>query len=555
MNDIIDSLLQIGIQPISAEQPAGDNIRYDDDFEFIEYELAKQGSVIDRGVVNWDKVIQSCMSVLSEKSKDLKVSCYLIRGLYEVYGMSGLKSGLEINLQLLNNFWDNVFPVKQRAKANSYEWLSSKFETIFSELSVDNIVLNDLQNCYESVCQIEQFLNEKLNKQAPALGCFRRSIHDLLEKSKAIEDSRMDAKRVAASKHKTPSEAPQNIARQAETLNQKHITDTAALSKAEISQKISGNNEIIIPKNTTEVLSDRDRNKLIRQCQDALRTLTGIDLKQSLDTPSAYAVNRFTTWMTINQLPVHKDKLTALKPVPADKRHHYNDLYLSENYQQLIPLVEHSFSRSPFWLDAHRLIYFSLDALGFTDSATQVREHLALFLRRFPELCEFKFSDQTPFADALTKQWIQSDILLDNSENTAVNALINSDESDALLLAEAKDLVSQKKIKQALQLFQNKIKIQENARQRALWKYQLASFCYEISHYQLAFFLLQEIDGFLQKYNLEYWEPELEKNVVHLLFLCIKKSDEIAESLIDTEFTAIYARLCQLDPVRAVDIK
>ena len=132
-----DVLAELGVVPISGTQPTGVNIRYDDEFELIEDELAKQGSLVDRGPVKWDKVAQAAINILSNKSKDLKVSCFLIRALYETDGFKGLAAGLRINQQLLENFWEQLYPAKQRARVNAYEWLGSKFDNAFLELQFE----------------------------------------------------------------------------------------------------------------------------------------------------------------------------------------------------------------------------------------------------------------------------------------------------------------------------------------------------------------------------------------------------------------------------------
>ena len=82
------------------------------------------------------------------------------------------------------------------------------------------------------------------------------------------------------------------------------------------------------------------------------------------------------------------------------------------------------------------------------------------------------------------------------------------------------------------------------------------------------------LDGFLLENNLKCWEPDLEKNVVHLLIQSLKNSDvldflksentslndEVIESdssdtLSDNrEINSLYSRLCQLDPILALDI-
>ena len=100
-------------------------------------------------------------------------------------------------------------------------------------------------------------------------------------------------------------------------------------------------------------------------------------------------------------------------------------------------------------------------------------------------------------------------------------------------------------------------------RKKTFWKYHLAQFCYDNAQHKLAFFLLKEIDGFLQKYNLKYWEPDLEKNVVYLLILCLKngsknlidETNKIGKNKEHKEINKLYPRLCQLDPILALEIQ
>ncbi len=601
MTESQEILSEIGLKPISIDHPAGINVRYDEDFEFVEDELSKQGSMIDRGQVNWDKVTEASINILSNKSKDLKVSCYLIRSLFENKGLSGLEAGLNANYQLLTNFWDDLFPIKKKARANAYEWLSSKFESSKFESLLDNIEpdlesLSYLENSYASIQNIEQFLNEKLSDDAPALGNFRRMIYELVEPAKELKN--IDNKR--ESNLQTIQVSEKNInqtvvnSEHASGKNSKNDIDIGAIEnqipESAHSEHNNLNKTVASNLNAPIVLaSEKDKNKIIRQCHETLRDLSSWSIDKTLDSPSAYAINRFSTWMGISQLPLHNNNVTPLKPIPKDKISLYTNLFNNKNFQSLIPQVELSFSKSPFWLDAHRLVSISLEALGMSDSSNQVKEHLGVFLRRFPALVDLKFSDQSDFADQLTKQWINSEILAKNSNQTTLAADTNDDSEYETITCEARDLVKQKKMKEAIKLFKKNILLQLDLRKKTFWKYYLARFCFDNGEQKLAFFLLKEIDGFLQKNNLQCWEPDLEKNVVYLLIQSLKNSsvleilqgnpvnltqtegcfqadgsssskgfltaDETSKTHETKEMNKLYSRLCQLDPVLALDIK
>ncbi len=592
MNELELVLIELGKEPIKGGKPTGTNIRYDDEFELVEDELSKQGSMVDRGLVHWDKVIEATSNILSNKSKDLKVSCYLTRALFETKGLGGLQIGLEINYQLLKLFWDDVYPIKNRAKANAYEWMTSKFIPLIEELEPELDSLPTLQGSYDSIQKIEQFLNGQLGSDAPALGKLRRLINDLIERLDHLKINKDDKKKQINSLQKkvenkilTETSSSKNIST---TINNKsndidpidsQLSPNIYSHEKKVSSSLINNSISQSTGYITNTISDtnnkKDKNKIIRECHETLRNLSIWSINQSLDSPSAYAMNRFSTWMGISQLPMHSDNVTPLKPVPKDKLTIYTDLFNNKKYQELIPQVEQSFSKSPFWLDAHRLVSVSLEALGMNEASMLVKGHLALFIRRFTGLLEMKFSDNTDFADQLTKQWINTEVLSSNDCQSSLS--IDSSEVDSAydeVIKSAREFVKQQKMKEAIKLFQDNISKEGNLRKKIFWKYYLARFCYDNGEHKIAYFLLKEIDGFLLDKSLKYWEPDLEKNVIYLLIQSLKNSsvmelfkpectsvsedssetDELDVTFGKREINCLYSRLCQLDPILALDI-
>ena len=332
MTKLTDLVPDIVLLPISSEQPAGNDIRYDDEFEFIEDELSKQRSMIDRGPINWEKVKQACINILSNKSKDLKVSCYLTRALFEKEGFPGLQSGLNVNYQLLTIFWDDSFPQKTRARANAYEWLSDKFKVLFNDFKPQEDSLNYLQSSYTSIENIEQFLNEKLSDNAPALGDFRRSVYELLETVKQLNINEQESTPEPGIINK--SELNNNQFVRTDSINtqpdsSRIISDTTNKNLAHPDKSDLNKTLISAPVKITGSINEKEQNKIIRQCHETLRDLSSYSINKSLDTPSSYAMNRFSTWMGISTLPVHTENVTPLMPVPKDKIIHYTNLFNS----------------------------------------------------------------------------------------------------------------------------------------------------------------------------------------------------------------------------------
>lgn len=571
----------IGLRPVSEQQPQGDNVRYDDDFETLEDELARQGALIDRGKVNWKKIAELSIRILEKKSKDIKVSCYLTRALYETYGFEGLAQGLEINQAILEKYWDKLYPKKARARSNAYEWLTSKIEPVLQDYlspsTTISVNVSVIENCFNITKSIEEFLLSHLDDQAPALGNMRRSLNDILVQVKEQQKPECFDNDVQSTQTDTTVQKLNQVGNNNTISNNQSEINSTSVDKeaASSSQKIAASSEQSIQTAKIDKIDIRHSNRKerirsLKACQEVLRDFAAAEILEDINSPSAYAINRMSTWLNIEQLPMNKEGITPLRPIPTDKKNQILVLFEQQKYKELISLAENSFSRSPFWLDAHRIVAYSLEALGYKDCAEQVRLHLSIFLRRFPDIIHFKFNDQSDFADSATRQWINKQVISDNSGRTTHNTgnvktagLI--DKELTLIQEQADALVSTNKLSEAVLLFQKQHSKQTSQKEKIYWKFFLAQFCFSHGKTQISISILKEIDGFLQTNNLQYWEPELATNVTHLLYLSLNENlnsqrnsdsqtDDSNITNIRSELMTLYTRLCQLDPVLALEV-
>jgi type VI secretion system protein VasJ len=60
-----------------------------------------------------------------------------------------------------------------------------------------------------------------------------------------------------------------------------------------------------------------------------------------------------------------------------------------------------------FWLNAHRLVASALDGLGHEQAKKAVVNAVVAFVGAFPGIMDLKFVSGTPFADEMTKLWIE----------------------------------------------------------------------------------------------------------------------------------------------------
>jgi len=67
---------------------------------------------------DWRAVIEKATRVLCEKSKDLDVVAWLIEGLVRMHGFTGLRDGLRLARELIEQYWDELYPSRDSAGAD-----------------------------------------------------------------------------------------------------------------------------------------------------------------------------------------------------------------------------------------------------------------------------------------------------------------------------------------------------------------------------------------------------------------------------------------------------
>ena len=75
----------LGTTPIAGENPAGEDIRYDQLFEKLQAEVDVKPSA-GTGGTNWNRVEELASTILATRSKDVLVASYLAVGLLHTKG-------------------------------------------------------------------------------------------------------------------------------------------------------------------------------------------------------------------------------------------------------------------------------------------------------------------------------------------------------------------------------------------------------------------------------------------------------------------------------------
>ena len=104
------------LSEVSADSPAGEDLEYDPTFVELQRltarkaEAAIEGQGQQQEQIDWAAVLRSSTELLS-RTKDLRLAMLLTQALLNIDGFPGLAQGLSLMQQLLERFWDSLYPL------------------------------------------------------------------------------------------------------------------------------------------------------------------------------------------------------------------------------------------------------------------------------------------------------------------------------------------------------------------------------------------------------------------------------------------------------------
>ncbi len=112
------------LEPVSEDNPVGSDIREDASPSSAYYSIkdarnsaraAERNSMFDGGSSeadeNWRKILELAPEILKNNAKDLEIASWYTEALIRRYGFPGLKAGFSIIRQMIEKYWDNLYPL------------------------------------------------------------------------------------------------------------------------------------------------------------------------------------------------------------------------------------------------------------------------------------------------------------------------------------------------------------------------------------------------------------------------------------------------------------
>jgi type VI secretion system protein VasJ len=148
---------------------------------------------------------------------------------------------------------------------------------------------------------------------------------------------------------------------------------------------------------------------------DQAKTLSRYLNEQPRGWLAAHRLMKTLRWDTVHELPPDVDGKTRLSPPRTESRNQLKRLYAQQNWTELLEQADRMFSEGVchFWLDIQWYLHQALSKAGtpWDRWTAVVRQDLALLLERLPGLEQLAWSDGSPFADDVTRNWIAQQVM------------------------------------------------------------------------------------------------------------------------------------------------
>ena len=229
-------------------------------------------------------------------------------------------------------------------------------------------------------------------------------------------------------------------------------------------------------------------------------------------------------------------------------------LYLQQNWSEIMEQADSAFSRGAnhLWLDLQWYIHQALVKSGQDVLADIIVADLKGLLRRLTGLETLAFNDGTPFADEVTLNWINQNVLDDMSgwRDEPVSAAGETDNDILALEPEALEKADSEGLDVTLQWLQTRPGT-ETIKDKWLLRLLMARVAEQKGKNELALHLLSELDGAAQSITLTQWTPallfEVKSRRLRLLRMKATRS-ETDKSRFQPEMERLLAGLIALDP-------
>jgi type VI secretion system protein ImpA len=602
------------LNPIPGENPSGVNLRYDRVSDQIkearsETDASILGDLASPKRADYKLVIKLAGEALATRSKDLQLAAWLTEAEVKREGIGMIEPCLRLMLDLQQQFWETVHPEIEDGDAGMravpVEWACNRVADVLREAPITKEGLNfyqyresraigyeadaessdsrrearetavaegkltaeDFDKSFastpkswylameealrasgETLDTLQIFCEEKFGDDGPAFG----KLHTALEEVGQVVSHLLNEKRkVEPDEPSSDEEEAVEEVTEAEVEPEVEVADATETAPA--------------PRTRTRQLAAEpvDHDDAMARIQAGAKFLQN----ENAASPVAYLIQ---SSLRLGELREQGSSPAwdFLEPPATEQRQALKRLAAECNWGELlnvaVAVVGQRCGRG--WLDVHRYIWTASNEMGYYAVAASVIATVRALLADIPEAATWTMSDDTPTANPETQRWLEEMVIPKPPEpvveaapepepepepeysEPATERHGESAEPDVFELA--RDLMKRGNLSQAVQLLMRDASQQPSGRARFQRRLQVAQMCASAGQDKVAYPVLEERVKEIDERRLEEWEAsDVIAPPLALLLRCLDAAGNSGEAR-----DAVFARLCRIDPIAAMDV-
>ncbi|WP_194437812.1 type VI secretion system protein TssA [Vibrio fluminensis] len=453
-------------KPISTEQPVGIKLEDDPQFDFIEDQMMKVGS-LSHGSIEWEKVEQECIKLLSTQSKDIRLLGYLLQCLHFQPTTYKTTISFKVMEQFLRLYWQDSYPVPgprgKGPRGKFFNQIAQRFHLLIEKFDFER--LDDEES--KTLLEVSEAWQDALDEQE-----LQSEFVDLVVRRIKTEVSAIQQRQKAVEVKTQQSQNEQTpVSQSVESRPDMTIDNSSDKSSKQTLLKVA------------EFLSEQENGRAL-----------------------AIRLRRYAVWGAIHSLPDHKsDGETMLRGMQADRVKDYQDLMRHPDVSLWLK-VEQSLTLAPFWFDGQLMSYAIAKELGEVSWCQAIVDETQTFLTRMPSLLELKFKGGDPFVSEQVKDWLKTCVPSTSTKTSAGN---DWDEvrKDAQVIAEESG------IEPALIMLNQGLDSSSEPRDQFYWRLITADLLRSNKLEAMATLQYQTLDKQVKSLSVPEWEPSLMEQI------------------------------------------
>jgi type VI secretion system protein ImpA len=595
------------LNPISAEKPAGENLRYAPVFDKIkearrEDDDAPQGDwTRERKVADWPLAVKLISEALATKTKDLQLAAWLAEAMLNREGVAGLRDVLELIRGYLENFWDGLYPELDEGdaeyRAAPLQWIGDRLEKPMKRAALTRGGLNWFQYKESRSVGTEEAADtdekQRARLDAIAEGKIPQETFDkdfestpkkfyvaLLATFDATQETMTSLGELCDAKFGDVSPSFSTLNRVLDEVRQTVYILLQAKREKEPDEPVPASEpepeveaEAAVEESGTAgaaAAPARARRSAAPSAEpvdrdDAIaRVVVVAKFMRQQDPygPAPYLMLRGLRWGELRAGGTVVDQ-TMLAAPPSEARQSLKRLGLEGNWTEVLETAETVMGMGcgRGWLDLQRYVGRACYELGsyYDPIRIAVISAVRALLADYPQLPDLTMMDDTPTANAETHAWLKENVLTTASAqlehaSSYQPADGTGPEPGSPAPPDTFDLAMQAarsgRAQEGIEMLMREMLQERSGRARFQRKVQLTQLCVSTGHEAVAFPILQELAAEIDRRKLEDWEcADVLAQPLALLYRCLVKNDVNGD-----ERQKLYSWICRLDPLQAMRI-